>query len=148
MSEEHIKTIPFLQWAGGKNWLIKHLETILPNPQFNNYHEPFLGGASLFLSINPDHQSFLSDLNSELIETYITLRDFPEELIQELQTYKNTESFYYKVRSDLPNSQIEKAARFIYLNQTSFNGIFRVNLKGEYNVPYGFRSKDFFQPGY
>jgi DNA adenine methylase len=146
MRSEKKQISPFLRWAGGKNWLIKHLDTILPNSKFNNYHEPFLGGASLFLSINPDHQSFLSDFNSELIETYITLRDYPEELIQKLQTYKNTETFYYKMRSTLPISQIGKAARFIYLNQTSYNGIFRVNLKGEYNVPYGFRTKEFIQP--
>ena len=74
------------------------------------------------------------------------MKDFPEELIQELRTYKNDELFYYKIRSNRTNNQIEKAARFIYLNQTSYNGIFRVNLKGEYNVPYGFRTKDFFQP--
>lgn len=146
MSEERFKVKPFLRWAGGKNWLIKHLDTIIPTPEFNNYHEPFLGGASLFLSINHDHQSFLSDLNNELIETYITLRDSPEELIQELQSYKNNEKFYYKIRNTQTNNQVKKAARFIYLNQTSYNGIFRVNLKGEYNVPYGYRTKDFCEP--
>jgi DNA adenine methylase len=146
MNEQYSKTKPFLRWAGGKNWLIKHLETILPNTQFNNYHEPFLGGASMFLSLGHDHQSFLSDLNKELIETYITLKESPEELIQELQSYKNNEKFYYKIRKSKTSDQIKKAARFIYLNQTSYNGIFRVNLKGEYNVPYGFRTKDFCEP--
>jgi DNA adenine methylase len=146
MDEEYSKIKPFLRWAGGKNWLIKHLDTILPTPKFNNYHEPFLGGASMFLSLNPNHQCFLSDLNNELIETYITLKDYPEELIQKLQSYKNNEEFYYKIRNSKTNDQIEKAARFIYLNQTSYNGIFRVNLKGEYNVPYGFRSKAFCEP--
>jgi len=146
MNEEHKKVKPFLRWAGGKNWLIKHLDTIIPSLVFNNYHEPFLGGASMFLSIGYEHQSYLSDLNPELIETYITLRDYPEEVIQELKSYKNTEKFYYKIRNSKPSNQIRKAARFIYLNQTSYNGIFRVNLKGEYNVPYGFRSKDFFEP--
>jgi DNA adenine methylase len=146
MNEEIKKIKPFLRWAGGKNWLIKHIETILPSIVFNNYHEPFLGGASMFLSIGYRHRSFLSDLNTELIETYIALRDYPEELIQELQSYKNNEKFYYSIRNSKPSDIISKAARFIYLNQTSYNGIFRVNLKGEYNVPYGFRQKDFCEP--
>jgi len=137
---------PFLRWAGGKKWLTRQLDAIVSKPNFNSYHEPFLGGASLFFSINQRHKSFLSDLNKELIDTYITLRDFPEELIRELSTYKNEELFYYQIRSIKSIDPIKQAARFIYLNQTSYNGIFRVNLKGEYNVPYGFRTKNFFDP--
>ena len=110
---------PCLRWAGGKNWLIKYLPQIIGDTAFDNYHEPFLGGASVFLSIKPPQQAFLSDLNEDLIKTYIALR------------------------SEHPQDEITRAARFIYLNQTSFNGIYRVNLKGEYNVPYGFREKEF-----
>lgn len=137
---------PLLRWAGGKNWMVKHFNSLFKNFRFNNYHEPFLGGASIFLSIGSCNNYFLSDLNNELINTYKTIRDFPEEIIKVLSFYKNTESDYYKIRGRKPNLPIESAARFIYLNQTSFNGIYRVNLKGEYNVPYGFRKKPFYDP--
>lgn len=108
-----------------------------------NYHEPFLGGASVFLYLRPQNISYLSDLNTELISAYIALRDQPLETIDVLSSYENTEKFYYKIRDCIPQTEIEKAARFIYLNQTSFNGIYRVNLKGKYNVPYGYRNKSF-----
>lgn len=134
---------PCLRWAGGKSWLVKHLDNLLPNNGFNNYHEPFLGGASIFLSIRPQNLSYLSDLNRELIETYITLRDHPNEIIEILACYVNSKDYYYKIRKLNPQTEAEKAARFIYLNQTSYNGIFRVNLKGVYNVPYGYRKKNF-----
>lgn len=134
---------PCLRWAGGKNWLIKYLPQIIGDTAFDNYHEPFLGGASVFLSIKPSQQAFLSDLNEDLIKTYIALRDSPYDIIKVLCTYSNDKDSYYKIRSEHPQDEITRAARFIYLNQTSFNGIYRVNLKGEYNVPYGFREKEF-----
>ncbi len=95
----------------------------------------------MFLSIGIGHTSYLSDLNKELIETYIAIRDIPNDIISILSTYKNEKDFYYEIRSKRCKTEAEKAARFIYLNQTSYNGIYRVNLKGEYNVPYGFRQK-------
>lgn len=115
----HSTIKPCLRWAGGKSWLVKHLDTLLPDSGFNNYHEPFLGGASIFLSIKPDNTSYLSDLNKELIDTYITLRDNPNDIIKFLSSYKNDKDYYYKMRSLKPKSAAEKAARFIYLNQTS-----------------------------
>ena len=136
---------PFLRWAGGKTWLLKHLNELIPPNGFNNYHEPFLGGASIFLALNPRF-SFLSDLNDDLIETYETLRDSPEDIISCLSEHVNEEEYYYNLRESLLTNPIEKAARFIYLNQTSFNGIYRVNLQGKYNVPYGHRSKNFLEP--
>jgi len=139
------KAKPFLRWAGGKNWLVKHLDKLLSTKGFNNYHEPFLGGASIFLSVNPTKKAYLSDLNRELIDTYSTLKIDPEDIIKVLKTYKNTEDFYYKLRDREYKDPIKQAARFIYLNQTSFNGIYRVNLKGKYNVPYGHRTKDFLE---
>lgn len=136
---------PFLRWAGGKNWLVKHLKEPLNGLKFRNYHEPFLGGASLFLSLqsDPKRVTYLSDLNEELIDSYTVVRDNVERLISEMENYKNTEKFYYSIRDQQFKSKIKNAAKFIYLNQTSFNGIYRVNLEGEYNVPYGFRSKEF-----
>jgi DNA adenine methylase len=138
-----IEPKPFLRWAGGKNWLVKHLRESLEDFTFKNYHEPFLGGASLFLFIKPQNKSYLSDLNTELIKTYSVVRDHITRLISELEKYRNNEKFYYSVREVKSKSRIKNAARFIYLNQTSFNGIYRVNLDGVYNVPYGYRSKKF-----
>jgi DNA adenine methylase len=137
---------PFLRWAGGKNWFVKHLEYIAANLDFRNYHEPFLGGGSVFFSLEIPNRAYLSDLNKDLISTYSTLKKYPEEIIEKLRAFKNTESFYYKIREMSYDDSIGKAARFIYLNQTSFNGIYRVNLKGKYNVPYGYRTKNFLEP--
>ncbi len=138
-------TKPFLRWAGGKNWLVKHLPKYLPKNGFTNYHEPFLGGASIFFYLNPK-KSFLSDLNKDLIETYVEVKNNVEQVIDELSRFENTTEFYYEVRHQQYDSKPKKAAHFIYLNQTSFNGIYRVNLKGIYNVPFGYRKKDFFEP--
>lgn len=133
---------PFLRWAGGKSWLIKYLDSLIPPNGYKNYHEPFLGGGSIFFSIN-SHNAYLSDLNEELIVTYNALKNDPEGIIKILKKYNNTEEFYYRIRDNQFSKPLELAARFIYLNQTSFNGIYRVNLKGQYNVPYGYRKKDF-----
>lgn len=133
---------PFLRWAGGKNWLLKYLQEI-KKKNFNNYHEPFLGGASTFFYLQPNGHSYLSDLNGELIETFQVVKDNATGIIKKLKTFKNTESDYYKIRVTEFKSPVERAAKFIYLNQTSFNGIYRVNLKGIYNVPFGFRKKNF-----
>ena len=134
---------PCLRWAGGKSWLIKHLCKLVSSLEYNNYHEPFLGGGAVFLSINIPGKAFLSDLNAELIETYVALRDNPLEILDILSTYKNSERFYYQLRGKHFQSSVERAAKFIYLNQTSYNGIYRVNKFGQYNVPYGYRKKTF-----
>lgn len=139
---EQIFPKPFLRWAGGKKWLVKSIDQLIDNNKINCYHEPFLGGGSVFFSRKPQ-KAYLSDLNKELITTYQILKASPNELIKELKLFKNTETFYYKIRAKNFDSKVMKAAKFIYLNQTSYNGIYRVNLKGEYNVPYGFRNKDF-----
>lgn len=107
------------------------------------YHEPFLGGGSVFFGLPIVARARLTDRNSRLIETYRAVRDAPEQVIGYLRTYENTESFYYFVREQTFEDAFERAAQFIYLNQTSFNGIYRVNLKGTYNVPFGHRSKPF-----
>lgn len=135
---------PVLRWAGGKKWLVKHLTDIIDCEfEYNNYFEPFVGGASMFLSFSPSNNVYLSDLNDALISTYKTIRDKPDGIIEILKTYKNEEAFYYSLRKKKVHSDIENAAKFIYLNQTSYNGLYRVNNKGEYNVPYGYRKKNF-----
>lgn len=134
------RTRPFLRWAGGKRWLTPTLEKMLHGRTIAKYYEPFLGGGSIFFGLDHFETSSLSDLNSELIETYREVRDNPDEVFYALQRFPNTAAAYYRARSSSPERAIDRAARFIYLNHTSFNGIYRVNLKGEYNVPFGHRS--------
>ncbi len=133
------KCKPFLRWAGGKRWLLKYAGDKL-GIKVNNYFEPFLGGGSVFFNLNAYEKAFLSDLNPELINSYVCIRDHVTELINRLQKFENTEVEYYKIRSSSYKDDIDKAARFLYLNKASYNGIYRVNSKGEYNVPYGFRA--------
>lgn len=139
MFDSELLPKPFLRWAGGKTWLLKHIKTLVPKIDFDNYHEPFLGAASFFLFFNNGKNSYLSDLNGDLIDTYIQVRDNPEKIVSILKEQANTREFYYKIRSTKANDPVEKAAIFIYLNMFSFNGIYRVNRDGGYNVPYGYR---------
>lgn len=143
---EELKIKPFLRWAGGKSWFLKHMKEFTNGVKFKNYHEPFIGSAAVFIHLKPTKISYLSDLNTELIETYISVRDEVENIIKELKKFKNTKEDYYKIRESKFQSDFKRAARFIYLNQTSFNGIYRVNLNGVYNVPFGFRGKEFYEP--
>ncbi|MEV4887671.1 Dam family site-specific DNA-(adenine-N6)-methyltransferase [Chitinophaga ginsengisegetis] len=137
---------PFLRWTGSKRWLIKdYINDFLPT-QFTNYHEPFLGGGAVFfylksINYNQEHNYYLSDSNEELINCYIQLRDNIAAVLKHLRNFKNSEIEYYKIRNLSPKSDCKRAARFIYLNRTSFNGIYRVNSQGCYNVPYGHREK-------
>ena len=141
LKEERIK--PFLRWAGGKSWFIDHLADLLDGHEFTNYYEPFLGGGSIFFSINVTGAvATLSDANRELIDTYIAIRDDVESVIKHFAAYENTSDFYYKLRAKEPTDPAEKAARFIYLNHTSYNGLYRVNRQGKYNVPFGNRKSD------
>lgn len=133
---------PFLRWAGGKNWLVKYLPYLIQDLDFNTYHEPFFGGGSIFFALSPK-RAILSDINEELINTYIEVRDNVESVIDVINSWDVNEKQYYIIRSEEPDDAIHRAARFIYLNRTSFNGIYRVNRKGQYNVPYG--KKDGYQ---
>jgi len=130
---------PFIRWAGGKSWLIKQLPKILGDFKINRYHEPFVGGGAVFLSLETRKRCYISDINIELINTYKAIKSYPEEVINAYTKLKNSEEQYYIIRNKKPRNEINKAARFIYLNQTSYNGLFRVNKQGGYNVPYGFR---------
>jgi DNA adenine methylase len=128
---------PFLKWAGGKSQLLNELHKHVPN-SFNKYIEPFIGGGAMYFSLNP-HKSIIADSNEELVITYRQVKDAVEEIIQHLETFEHNEEFYYKLRSLEPNKleNSYRAARLIYLNKTCFNGLYRVNKKGQFNVPYG-----------
>lgn len=138
--ENIIKAKPFLRWAGGKRWFVKYLAE-LNEIKVNNYFEPFLGGGSVFFNLDNYKNAFISDLNAELIETYEALRDDHMNVITILKELRNDKIDYYKIRSLKFNNKTERAAQFIYLNQTSFNGIYRVNRNGHFNVPFGNRNK-------
>lgn len=131
---------PILRWAGGKRWLLSRLREIVVDFEITNYHEPFLGGGAVFFGLQTGGVARLSDLNAELIEVYREVRDAPTAVAVALTTQENTREHYYNVRASRPSTGPERAARFIYLNHTSFNGLHRVNLQGEYNVPYGNRA--------
>jgi len=131
---------PFVKWAGGKRQLLDELTTDLPD--FEDYHEPFLGGGAMFFrleAMGKVKKAHLSDSNAELINTYEVIKTEIFELMSELSApgYANNETAYYKMRSSKPASKVERAARFIYLNKTAFNGLYRVNSKGGFNVPFG-----------
>jgi DNA adenine methylase len=133
---------PFLRWAGGKRWLVRFIAQLVSTVPIRNYHEPFAGGAAVFFGTNVGDHSYLSDLNSDLIEMYEAVRDSPVEVADALCAFPNSEDAYYAARDSRPVTPVGRAARFIFLNHTSFNGLYRVNLRGEYNVPYGYKSSD------
>ncbi|MBI2005893.1 MAG: DNA adenine methylase [Nitrosopumilales archaeon] len=135
---------PFVKWAGGKRQLITSLEGHLPK-KFSIYFEPFLGGGALLfhlLNQSPNLKCNISDLNSDLILAYITIRDKVEQLVESLERHSGKYSadkieYYYSVRESAPKNQIEKVSRLLFLNKTCFNGLYRVNSKGQFNVPLG-----------
>lgn len=128
---------PVIRWAGGKRALMRRILELLPD-KFNAYHEPMLGGGALFFSIVPQ-QAYLSDINPELMNFYQILRTRPLELYASLVRVRPNKQTYYWMRSWRPTSKIQRAARFFYLVRLSWNGVFRVNRLGQFNVPYGGR---------
>jgi DNA adenine methylase len=134
---------PFIKWAGGKGQLLNEILAVLPE-DVERYHEPFLGGAAVFFALpQRPKQSFLSDVSSELINCYTVVRDKQEELLRAVEKHPYSEEHFYQLREadrkdDYKSwSDVDKAARFIYLNKTCFNGLYRVNSKGQFNVPFG-----------
>lgn len=130
----------FIRWAGGKSWLVPYVQEMVSGLQYKDYHEPFMGGASVFFALEEPGTSYLSDINEELINTFTAVRDNPHKVIDYLSTFSNDEESYYAIREREPRGKYQKAARFLYLNTYSFNGIYRVNKQGKYNVPYGYRN--------
>lgn len=138
---------PFLKWVGGKAQLLKQFDEFLPE-YIERYFEPFIGGGAVFFHLKhrfPQMRAFLRDNNDELINTYKAVRDYPKELMRRLDQHliafrADRKEYYYAVRKnhDLPEKEtVERAARMIFLNKTCFNGLFRVNASGEFNVPIG-----------
>ena len=127
----------FLRWAGSKKQLLPSLRENMP-PQFERYVEPFTGSACLFFSVQPG-RAILGDINTELILTYKAVRDNPTKVARELHDLSVSRDNYYTLRSTAPDTmrKASRAARFIYLNRLCFNGLYRTNLRGEFNVPYG-----------
>lgn len=130
-----LKTFSFLRWAGGKKALLDKLISLLPK-RATHYYEPFIGGGALYFAISP-HKATISDTNRELINCYQHIASHPEEIINSLSKLDFNNKFYYDIRKKIPGSDLEKTKRFIYLNRTCWNGLYRVNKKGEFNVPIG-----------
>lgn len=128
---------PFLKWAGGKRWLSRAYPEFF-HVKFSRLVEPFAGSAAVFFRLNP-RRVWLNDVNRELINTYKQIKINWEAVYKLLQEYQIAHSaqFYYLMRDTTPLNAKHRAARFIYLNRTCFNGIYRVNLKGRFNVPIG-----------
>ena len=133
---------PFIKWAGGKS---KLLQQILPHvpARFRDYHEPFLGSGAVFFAARERARGMchLSDLNDQLINAWQVVRDEPDDLLSAIERYRglDSEEDYYRIRAASPIGSLQRAARFIYLNQTSWNGLWRENMQGVFNVPWGAR---------
>jgi DNA adenine methylase len=135
---------PFVRWVGGKSRLLFHLEKYLPTdfPAESVYYEPFLGSGSLLFHLQPN-KAIISDNNKELIDCYQAIKENPKLVSRYLKQHfsNSSESYYYQVRENFNSCKpsISRASMFIYLNKTCFNGIYRVNKAGKFNVPYGFK---------
>ncbi|KKK41142.1 hypothetical protein LCGC14_0811270 [marine sediment metagenome] len=133
---------PFLKWAGGKRQLISQMLKYFPR-NYNKFIEPFIGGGAVFFFMKPKI-SIIIDINEELINCYKVIKTNVKELIELLRNHKNEKDYYYNIRAiDRDEekfskmSNIQKASRMIYLNRCCYNGLYRVNRKGEFNVPFG-----------
>lgn len=146
-TEAPVEAQPFLKWVGGKGQLLAQFDEFFP-ADLTRYFEPFIGGGAVFFHLKhrfPRMRAFLRDINAELINTYLAVRDYPRELMRRLDQHAtrfraDRENYYYLVRAQhhLPAAEIvERAARMIFLNKTCFNGLWRVNARGEFNVPVG-----------
>ena len=133
---------PVLKWVGGKTQLLSEIRKRIP-PQFNTYYEPFVGGGAVLFDLAPN-EAVIGDMNSELINLYTVIKDSPEALILDLQKHENTSEYFYALRSADRDSEayhlmpaVQKASRIVYLNKTCYNGLYRVNSRGELNAPFG-----------
>ncbi len=138
------KAKPFVKWVGGKRQLLKQFKDLCLYPPTgfdvlkNTYYEPFVGGGAVFFDLLPK-KAVLSDMNKELVITYNVIKNNVEDLIKSLKKHKHNKEYFLKIRAQKIEklSDLQTASRFIYLNRTCFNGMYRVNRSGEFNVPFG-----------
>lgn len=141
------KAKPFLKWVGGKGQLLEQFETLLPK-KYNSYFEPFIGGGAVFFSINPK-KAHINDINETLVNTYLHIKNDVDKLIKSLKKLEkefiskdndSRKEFYYSLRekyNSLPANDFKKSLYFLFFNKTAFNGVYRENSKGGFNVPMG-----------
>jgi DNA adenine methylase len=127
---------PFLKWPGGKRWLCPALLRIISGVEYHRYFEPFLGGGALFFALRPA-RAILSDVNPELINVYQQVKRMPHRLIKELRAIPVADDAYDAIRRDTTSGSLRNAVRFLFLNRTAFGGMYRLNQRGEFNVPFG-----------
>lgn len=139
---------PFIKWVGGKRQLMQEIKSAMPS-SFDTYYEPFVGGGAVLFSLQPE-KAVINDYNEELVTAYKTIRDNVEELIEHLKHHENESDYFYNLRAIdreedfIYLSDVEKTSRFIYLNKTCYNGLYRVNQKGYFNTPFGkYKNPDF-----
>jgi len=141
-----ISAKPFIKWAGGKQSLASEILAAMPS-DFDNYFEPFIGGGSIFFSLLPN-KAYLADANAWLIQTYEAIRDDWKRVAANLDKLPNTKEHFLEIRqqSRVVQCPFKRAAFFIYLNKTCFRGLFRVNQRNEFNVPYGDYDRRYYDP--
>jgi hypothetical protein len=139
---------PFLKWPGGKRWLVTRHAALFPS-DYERYVEPFLGSGAVFFHLAP-RRALLADANPELINTYRCVRTAAATIERRLASLheRHGTKLYYEIRSSQPTKLIDRAVRFLYLNRTCFNGLYRVNRAGRFNVPMGSKTTVKFEPGY
>ncbi len=142
MRKLEVSPAPFVKWVGGKRQLYKEIIKHIP-VTFSTYYEPFVGGGAVLFKLQPD-AAVINDTNPDLVNLYRTIKLKPDSLIEDLKRHKNEKEYYYNQRgidrdarkfSEL--SDVERASRFIYLNKTCYNGLYRVNRRGQFNTPFG-----------
>lgn len=140
----HHRITPFLRWAGGKQWLVNSLIDLIPK-DYAKYYEPFLGGGALYFALKPENAT-LGDVNRDLIEAYLAIQANPSSVIRKITQWSNTKPEYYKIRQKKFSSKTSRAARFIFLNKTCWNGLYRVNKQGDFNVPFSNNKREIIDP--
>jgi len=128
---------PILKWPGGKRLLADKIVALMPT-RYDRYIEPFLGGGAVFFRLQPS-RAVLADADPALINCYTQIRDHPDQVLRALARMKNSETEYYRIRASRPRTNVSRAAKLVYLANLGFNGVYRLNFRGEYNVPYGHR---------